>query len=228
MRDGDDLVHERSLRFPVSPNAMCVAGTHALVNAPSLADNSIVQVVDQNAAEHQSFGTVYRSPNPTVNYRLSQGRLLCIDNEDLVVFAPEGVLGEVRAYGLDGTLRWITEIPPFKPIQIVEEGRRVRVTIPENGFHHIESLTRLPGETMLLQKALSVRDASDLHSAPTTVKRHTYVLKLSTGEGIYVGDGLPLIVAAGASHVITQDEGTNAKGIPYPRLNVHSYPSSGR
>lgn len=204
-----------------TPTAMCPLGDRLLLHGPVYQDDEAFHFLAAEGTIERSFGAVYRSPHAMINYLLSEGRLACSATGDIFAFAPRSVLGEARGYGADGVLRWITEIEPFRPVDLADDGRGYRVTLPPEGFHRVESLTLVPPDRVLLQVGLAVpvweEDGSSMR--PEVAELHSYLLDIHTGAGAYLGDRLPMVVAMNERYSVTSM--LVGEREPYRQLRVY-------
>lgn len=188
-----------------TPTAMCLVGDRLLLHGPVYQGDEAFHFLSAERTIERSFGAVYRSPHAMINYLLSEGRVACSAAGDMFAFAPSSVLGEARGYDADGVLRWITQIEPFRPVGLVDDGSGYRVTLPSEGFHRVESLTLVPPDRVLLQVGLAVPAPEEAGSRtpPEVAELHSYLLDIHTGTGAYLGDRLPMVVAMNERYAVT-------------------------
>ncbi len=208
------LQYRESLRTNVAPVDMCVLGNRLYVHGINLEENKIIHEYDLNGTHHSSFGAVYNSPNPLVNYQLSQGRIACSAADGMIVYVMGGGPGDVRGYTSTGDLKWLSLISDYQSIDYVETATGDRVTVPENGFHHLQYLTMGPTGNLVLQLAFVTRESREAKDEFASL--HTFLFAPGSGRGMYVGDFLPTIMAAGGSSYIAVEHD------PYPRMRFYS------
>jgi hypothetical protein len=202
----------RTLRIEISANAMCFLDTLLVVQGARFGRDTILHVYDRSGHVLRSFGVLYRSPNQLVNYQFGAGRITCDGQRGLVLYAPGGAIGEVRAYRTDGTLVWRTTVTDYRINRIVDERGGTGVHVSPDGVHSIHALTLLPGRGLLVQVAFRTPEALRVQVPFTTL--HSFLLDPSIGRPVPLGTVLPPIFAARAGDVAL------AFNDPFPRFEV--------
>lgn len=194
---------------------LCVMGGNLYVQGfrTSGTGNTVLQKLTLTGEHIASFGEVYRSPNRRMINDMTRGRIACDKNVGSLLYMPTQVPAEVRAYTLDGDIKWITTLPEIEQLLIEPTERGIRQTVPETGFHVGASFEVVPGGVLLIQLGfitLGSRAAGDEFA-----RLETYVLDVATGAGTYVADTPPLIRAAADTVFVA------AIRDPFPQLRIH-------
>lgn len=208
-------VFERELPVELSPRAMCVLGTDLVVGGYSAGDPSLVRVYAPDGRLKARFGALYRTDNPIVASQTAAIRLLCDRVHSEIVLAPRSLIGEIRSYGPDGTLRWRTALDDYQPIVLRERADHATVVeIPADGFDRLQSLTQLPSGDLLVQIAhLSAADARAQADFSTL---YSMVLRGGTGALVTAGRGDRVFAWFGPGVAIS------VANVPYPKVSAWS------
>jgi hypothetical protein len=206
--EGEGFVFERKITLDVSANSLCLMEGRLVVQGMPFGDNLVIRVYDLQGRRLASFGRVYGSAHELSNYMFSQGEVVCDAVSGLVIYAPESVLGEVRAYRLDGTPAWRATVEPYLT-NVIEEnsGGGHTVSGSEYGIHKLIGFTLVPDHGLVVQIGhLELKDnvAGALYST-----LETFLLDPATGRGGSVGRNLPPLLEASRSRVYSaQDDPT--------------------
>jgi hypothetical protein len=159
----------------------------------------------------RSFGQVYRSRNPIINYQLSRGRLACAPASQVVLLAPQ-ILPEVRAYSPDGVLLWWASVEGFRTLEAIElptGGTMLRT--PDAGGHLVTALvTARDGDDVLLQVTTTAKRSEN---EPDT-RRFSFRLNINERFGTKVDWGVGRVLDWGSDLVLM------ARDRPYPRVSL--------
>ena len=121
------------------------------------------------------------------------------------------VPAELRLYDPSGSVRWITTFPGVREILIEPIPGGYSQTIPEDGFHMLETLSVLDTGHVLVQLAMWTREQG--YSTRIPVKRESYVVSAESGRGGFLSDSLGAIsIERGRVVHITHD--------PFPQIVV--------
>jgi hypothetical protein len=124
---------------------------------------------------------------------IAEPLVLCDIAQDQVLLAST-VLGEIRAIGPDGVVKWISVAPRFRHVHVSEEMIQgvpmVMSEIPVGGYQRLESIARLSDDTALAQ----VLDLEMIGEELKTRGVHSYAISFRSGEGAYLGTSLPLVL----------------------------------
>lgn len=210
----DSFVYARSIGIGVSAQAMCVMGETVVVHGLHLERPEALHEFTLMGSPLRSFGAVYESPSPIINYTLSQGRLACSEGNGLIVFAPISGIGEVYAFDTLGSQVWATKFKGFQPTDLIEVANGYGVQVPEAGFNSIRSLALLDDRHLLVQVAYKTRES--MERADEFAELHSFVLSTTDGQGRYLGPRLAPVVASGSGYriAVTVD--------PYPSIAFDS------
>lgn len=220
--EGDSLRYAETYSLPIAPKDLCRLENILVVHGASLEVQELLHVLDLDGEHLRSFGAVYESNNPAVRQRLSQGEIACLPAEESVLYAPGGVIAEIRAYTKRGDVRWITKVDGYRPVGFVElAGGGWRVTIPRAGFHRMGGLVPAPAGEVVLQVAFVTRENTDSGVASAYERMFTFALDGATGEGALIDDALPLIGALDAETVVSVLPG------PVPEITISSSADDG-
>lgn len=142
----------RTLPTDVGIRSMCRLGNELFVNGVSMTDAFVVRVIGPAGRAIRSFGKIYASPNPLVNYQFAEGRVACDAENGIVAYASAAALGEIRGYRPDGTLLWRTLVEDLRH-NLVTDNQDGGVTVARNpeGAHSLLSLHALPAVGFLVQ-----------------------------------------------------------------------------
>ena len=203
---------ERQMPLDVSANSLCVMGDKLAVQGMPFGDNRVIRVYDLQGRSQAAFGKVYLSAHDLSNYMFSEGRVACDPAAGLIFYAPEGVLGEVRAYRLDGTPVWRVTIEPYLSNEIEEnEGGGHTVSVSAHGIHRLIGFILIPGYGLAVQIGYVSREDNVAGARFTTLE--TFLLDPRTGSGGSIGTRIPPLAAGNERAVISSVED------PSPRLN---------
>jgi hypothetical protein len=204
---------ERQIVLGVSTNSLCVMGEKLVVQGMPFGDNRAIRVFDLEGRSVASFGKIYTSSHELSNYMFSEGRIVCDPTAGLIFYAPESVLGEVRAYQLDGTPAWRVTIEPYLTNVIEEnEGGGHTVSGSADGIHRLTGLTLIPGHGLAVQIGYLTLADNVAGASYTTLE--TFLLDPRTGRGESIGTRIPPLAAASGRRVLSSLED------PVPQLNV--------
>ena len=167
---------------------------------------------DATARPLRAFGTVYASPNAVLNYQFSEGKVACDTANDLIVYASQASLGEVRAFHRDGRPAWRTVIADVRANIITETGGGgYTVEGSPAGAHSLVALNLVPGVGLLLQYSFRTREQMAAKEPGDIL---TILIDPKTGAGQLTSASLPRIVASWQNKVFTLAED------PAPRVEV--------
>jgi hypothetical protein len=215
-RHGPEFKYVRSLRLRVAALDMCIMHGVLVVHGVNLEETRLIHEYDLAGKLLRSFGSVYKSQSPDINFALSKGRLVCAANEGVVLFAPASGIPEVIAYDTTGTPKWLTTFENYQPIWVTEAKGGYGVQVPPSGFHRIQAITYLPPGYVVLQFAKVVPESRG-GGAPSVVSLSTVFLRASSGESAYVGDSIPTVAALGPSYYVERQDD------PFPQLRLHPF-----
>ena len=201
----------RTIQIEISANAMCFLDTLLVVQGARFGQDTILHVYDRSGRVLRSFGALYRSPNQLLNYQFGAGSIACDAQRGLVLYAPGGAIGEVRAYRTDGALAWRTAVTGYRVKRIEDYRGGVRVSGAQ-GVHSVHAFVLLPGRGLLVQVAFRTEEAVRNQIPFTTL--HSFLLDPATGRPLPLGTALPPIFAASGGEAVL------AFNDPVPRFEV--------
>lgn len=211
---GDGFTFSRGVRLKLEADDLCALDS-VLVVQGSAAGLPILHLFSLQGELNRSFGQIYNSPNISINEAIgSTGRLVCDGDNKLVIYAPRGALGEVRAYRTDGTPVWRTTFANFKANRMEDQPGGWRVTVSPDGVHSLHALTAIPGRGLLVQWTYRTYDEIVARASYGTIL--SFLLDPATGQPIGPDTTLPPILAATDSTVLIAYED------PEPRFEVRA------
>jgi hypothetical protein len=180
-RQGADgsYVYESTLQLPAAAVAMCFIGDDLIVHGHNFEVREILHRVDSNGTLLSSFGSVYASPTPIVNYQLSRGFIACDSDAGIVAHVPGG-LPEVRAYTALGEPVWRLRLAGYRPIRFEEgTGGATRMGPPPGGYHSVTGVSAWGGVFVLSLQFTAV----DSRWSSRTAARPVVVIDSREGHG---------------------------------------------
>lgn len=193
--------------------SMCFLGDQLVVNGRSMGDSLVLRVVGRDGNVISAFGELYKSPNAYANYELADGRVACDSESGLAIFGPSSVLGELRAYKLDGTLVWRTAVRDYLRNTFTDTaGEGWTITSSEAGIHELSGLVVIAGLGIVAQYGHLTSEELRARQGPKVVQ--TVLLKPSSGEWISSDSAWPIVgaVADGLALVTL--------GEPWPQVQL--------
>lgn len=196
----------RTVSLPVAAEDMCFLGAELYIHGFDMLLTELIHRVDSSGRILQSFGAIYRSVNPWLNHAVSAGWLACHNETGTIVFAPKGIIPEIRSYRHDGTPLWRVRIGGFRPT-IVEElpGGGIRFSGPPEGTHIVSALVPVPSGVMAQVRVVGATQPSspgsdlvviDARTGQASVLRWPSRVLGAAGRGWYVAietDSVPIV-----------------------------------
>ena len=186
----------RTFDADVAIQDMCFLGKTLFVHARPQEKNDLLYEVDSLGKVRKSFGELYRSPNRILNIEIARGAISCAVKEGVILYSPTAAVAELRAYGAEGTLRWVSAIRGYRSIEMLQPAgkpQNSRIRVPDGGAHRLERVVYHPDGFFVLQFSLvtmqSIRDGKGY------VGLTTLIVSALDGSGVSIGDNLPLIAA---------------------------------
>jgi hypothetical protein len=183
-------------RLEMSVNDLCILRDTMYVQGRHLGStglDSIIHKVTLGGESVESFGQAFHHADQVIVENYHRGRLACVEALDAIAFMPYQVPRQIRLYDVSGSLQWITTFPRIREL-IIEahpEGGYTQ-TIPEQGFHGLETLSVLDGDHFLIQFALWTREQP--FSTRIPAQRQSYIVSTRTGRGGFLSDSLGAVV----------------------------------
>jgi 6-bladed beta-propeller protein len=205
---------ERALPTTGDAQGICALGDWLVVQSTSFTRPDVPHVVDSAGTERRAFGLLYRSPNPGINDVASLGEVACDVDHQLIFLAAREMLGEVRAFRLDGVPVWRTVFDGYRNTRIEDYGSGYKVTASRavSPTHSLACMTLVPGIGLLVQ--WSQRTYEELRDRASYGTIISFLLDPATGRPTPLGTTLPPIMAATATEVAVVYED------PVPRFEV--------
>ncbi len=221
LAEPNGYAYQRTVRLDFVPEDFCVMGELLVAQGwrPGL---GLVHVHDDSGRYVRSFGETYRASTEFVESQLSDARMGCLEEAGLVVVALENV-PVIRAYDLNGLLRWQSQLISFTPVTIRERtGPNGGPAISYEGgeFDVMHTITAIPGGGVLVQTAHHTRES--IAARRRWARVDSYILDSSTGRGTWVGAGLPAVSAVRAGLALAASED------PTPQLLILKAKPGGR
>lgn len=184
----------RSFRPARSVRSMCFLGDRLMVSGAVLGDGHVISAFRSADGEFiGSFGEVYRSPNPFVNAIVSEGRVACDSEGRRVFFATKGLIGEVRAYTVEGRMLWRTTLAGFRANRLRDTEDGFSVERSSEGANTLHALIFVSDVGLLAQ--YSARSSVELKERVGGRADHTLVFDPQSGESRESVERWPLVAA---------------------------------
>jgi hypothetical protein len=204
-RNGGAYKYVRSAPVGVDPSALCVMHDTLYVQGASLSDSTVIHRFNLNLEHAGSFGVVYRSGSPMIDFQVARGRIACAPARGDVAFATAALMGEVRLFGADRSTRWVTDFVDYKPISlIVRPDGSFEASVPEDGYNRMRSLVQAEPGALLAQVSVDTRASRAEKRAFEQL--YTYRIEIESGTASFVSRSLPLLAAVNATHAVFQTE----------------------
>lgn len=207
--DGGGLRPERSVRSMLSDGtSACSIGGRLFIHGHH--EGLLVHELSASGGIARSFGDAspvssaeFGSATPMVAAQRNRGRLLCLEEEGMVV-SVSTYLPLVRAYNVDGVPMWEAALANWRPLGFRPvENRGVQFEVPQGGYHMGVSVTRWGTRSIVVQYAVS--------EGPHLESRE---LSLRTGEEMARTDELPLLAD------VYQGRFYSFENDPFPRAMI--------
>lgn len=152
---------ERVIRASFSdPTSACSVGDRIFVHAHD--GGLLIHELDADGTVRGSFGEVSVPPDgafgvasPQVTSQRNRGRLLCLEEERLVI-AVSSYVPLVRAYDLNGASRWQTVLSDWRPLGFRPSRQGgVQFDVPQGGYHIGASVVRWDARSIVVQYHVS-------------------------------------------------------------------------
>lgn len=183
-------------------SSLCSAGGRTFVlGATKRGPSNLVQVVNQDGSVSSGFGLPFGRPNASENVRtaLGSGVLTCLASERLVVVA-SALSAEIRAYSLDGILKWTSTLTGFAPIAFQDVGNGIKYSYPLEG--HWDSVS----DTFALQDGvIGVQVARREKQSSTPSSFRTFFLDSNSGSIRGAQFDLPQVVGSWRGGLVALD-----------------------
>lgn len=160
--------------------------------------------MDENVT---SFGSPYRARDPIAMQILSEGIFTCIDNGAKQIASSMHILPYLYLYNLNGDIEWIAEFDNYLPMQHRESGRGMSFRWDESDitYDRFSSIISLKDHIIVqISRHESLFENEDFMNEE--VELRTYVLDKHTGNGTFIGNRLPQILAINSEYVVFDND----------------------
>jgi hypothetical protein len=190
-------------------------------------DSVAIRVSDRAGREISQFGEMYETDNVVVRGSLSEGRLLGHSESSSFVVASR-MLPLVHSFSVDGSLRWSSEIPNYRPVPLVgfrRGGNSGSRSSRKGTTHLLASIVRL-GTSSLAVIQIAAREANLIKGLlRRNVTMRYFLIDLETGEGALMGEAL---FARSSAEMLVLEWATDDRlyvgyFAPEPEVRVFSY-----
>lgn len=179
------------------PNDVCVASDKVVVRSSLSSRADLLVSIDPVNDSMATFGTGYEHGGAIAREDLSLGPTACLPNGDVVVAFT--YLPWVASYDKQGSLRWVTKLPDFMPVAFQEnKGPDGYVTFSRSfktAGDMVLGIQHVPGGSILVQVARLNPATPERPTAQKIQRRSTYILSAESGEGAFLTDSLPALLA---------------------------------
>jgi hypothetical protein len=162
---GDSLVFAETWSTSLAAIRLCAINDTLYAHALTMSEPCVIHRIVYGGEVVQSFGKIYDSGNPLADVTIGRGKLACDPVNREIAYAPDGGLGELRIFSVDGQPRRRIVFSDFKPIELKSDGNSIRFAVPEGGRDILYTLSPLPGGGFIAQYAhwgRSAREYSEL------------------------------------------------------------------
>ncbi len=206
------LRFQRSFRTRTRPEDICVMHDELFVHGLTLMNKRALHVYGLDGQHRRSFGVVYDSGEPLIDFEIATGRIACVPSDSIVIYTPRQLLPEVRAYSYRGGLVWRTTLSDYRPLIYEEIPGGSRRRLPANGFHRLISVIAGCQGNIMLQFAVVVNRSEIVRSAVPELQ--TLTLSAHSGSGSRV-EGIREEI-----RMLSCEYAIFSRDIPYPQLIV--------
>ena len=210
---GDRLEYTTS--FAVTPYSvdMCAMNGEIFIYAPSLSEETVIQVFDVSGHRKRTFGAPFGSEGGAMMRMAKRGAsLACYPQRSSVVVASQ-LDGEVRAYSTDGALLWTS-----RGRELITA--KIRLSATSFGFDRdtpqpwdlVDILVPIDADALAVQFERAKRPPSA--GEDRGASRITVFLSAATGAELARVSSLPRILAVDGQRLLASHD------FPYPQLQV--------
>jgi hypothetical protein len=194
----------QTYRIDIPIEDLCVLGGRIIIHSRPLNRPELLYVLNDSGAVIKSFGELYRSPNPHVNREIARGKISCSTPEGVILYAPAAsIVPELRAYGIDGRLRWITRYEGHVSTEMIQPRERptaMRAGVPAGGAHSVHAVTYDGKGNFLVQIAFASNATSRRRGGYDDLL--TFVVSALDGRGVLLSRELSGIGAMSRMRVV--------------------------
>jgi hypothetical protein len=207
-----------TVTLPFGVQSMCYLRNELVAASRSEKDSAVVAVLDSTGAVKRRFGRLYQSPNSYVNVTINSGRVACDETSGLVFFTPKNLIGDIRAYRLDGTPVWRTTVSDLSANVLLEQsdgGIAVESRPNSAGVHNLSGFVMVPGVGLVTQ--YDFLSNAQLRERDVAGVRFTVVLNPNTGQAVLSDQPVPVIGAVGPRMALLTFDA------PFPRVEIRAF-----
>jgi hypothetical protein len=205
---GDSLIFHETWHSSLSPTHLCSIGDTLYGHAVRPDSPYVIHGIQVGGRVVASFGEIYNSDSQMANFQIRQGRIACDLVHNHIIYGPGGALGELRVFRGDGAPVRRVVVSDFRPIDLISDGSRTRVTVPDGGFHGLNALEPLPAGGFWAQYASRDRAGIEFQQL------HTLTIETNRVNGVRFDHSL---VAATESYFVVVEAEL------YPVVRVFRY-----
>lgn len=202
------------------PRDACAMRPGFILHAVSGGQPEVLYRYDEKGNSKGGFAVPYRYSHYRPRSMVSRGQVVCSQDLGLVILAFYA-RDAVEAYHVgDGTLAWHSKLNGMLPSRIVEVEGGSGVLTGVFDSPAVHSLARASGGSnspVVLQYRKVLRD--DFIARNREHILETYLLDPVTGEGLYLGDSIPLVMYLYDDLLVTLESD------PYPKLEIFELPT---
>ncbi len=168
-------------RFDVKDNAkgLCVFDGQVFVSG--LSGGALVHVYDTNGISRAAFGQSFGGDKLTEEL-ISVGPVGCMPDGTFMVASDW--TGHLRAYSVDGMLRWDISLTGYLPISVTSDGTEYRTAVREGGFHQTLGIVPLGAGHVIVQIGLNRRARSPHDAWDAAESISTIILRSADGAEV--------------------------------------------
>lgn len=191
-----------SSKLDLMPADFCQMNDRRIVLGSASTQRYLIHTLDHSDNIITSFAEGYRSSDELIRFVMNEGRIACSRKHDLVLIG-FARLPEVKAFSASGQLRWVARVQPYKPMALVQEsdGTVINGIVPGVNVEGFYLLNFLVNDVIII--AQYARRTLDSYANKRPFDDvHTFVIDIHSGRNIYVGDGVPPIIAIAGDNVL--------------------------
>lgn len=203
--DGDGTESLRTIRLDGAVYDLCALDGALFVQAWTPGAAALLHRMTPEGTHESAFAEFYHVTDVSarsVGHALSEAMTVCDQAIQAVVIGPKSIIPEIRSYTASGEPRWRVVVEDYDPMVVEELPTGFRWTIPEEGYHRLQTMTRAFPEHLVIQIARVTRET--IQAELDYERLDTYAVNAETGRGGWVSSSWPAIVAADGSCLVTK------------------------
>lgn len=209
----DDPEEARRFTFRApAVSDLCTDGSDLYARVSTIRPEGPLRWMRRTGEALSAWGHVPEGENPGVRAALSRGLVACTSSSPRIATASYN-LPTLRAYSAAGDSAWAVEVADFRPMGIAGAQREGMPGYRLGTGEHdrILTLVELTGESLIVQVARVGARVESTGRSPIE-RTDTFLVSTRTGEGIYVGSDLPMLLDATDSLLVAV-EGEDRTGL---------------